>query len=376
MGLSRPGVESTLFRARKRLTEEYDELVSGERCVRIQSIIASSASAVPGARDSRRLARHLSHCQPCRRHAAAAGLDVAALARKPLRRRVAERIGGLLPLPGFLRSRLWPAGEHLAAVSEPMSAGWSKAAAVVATLVVVGAGTGSVPHKADGTPAPQKPSAAPAAATSGSGAAASPARARALGVTAKPTRTTTRQPGTRKKKASRQGSGAAPGGNTRAGGGAGSSPASPSSPTTPAAAKGDGSGSTPTRKPSGGRKTPRLPSANVPAATKPVGDAVDKTVQDTTQAVNDTVGGVTDTVNDVTDTVGGAVNNVGNTAGGAVGGGVGGAVGGAVEGATGAAGGAVGGVTGAAGGAVGGVTGAAGGAVDDVTDALPDLGGG
>jgi RNA polymerase sigma factor (sigma-70 family) len=366
MGLSRPGVESTLFRARKRLGEEYDELVSGQRCVRIQSIIASTESAVPGARDSRRLARHLAHCQPCRRYAAAAGLDVVALARKPLRQRAAERIGALLPLPGFLRSRLWPAGEQMAAFSEPMNAGWSKAAAVIATLVVVGAGTGSVTQKAGGTPEPQEPKAAPAAASSGSGSAASPARARALGVTAQPTRKTTRRSNTRKN-ASRQRSG----GNTPARGGTDSSPASPGSPTTPAAAKGDGSGSTPTRKPSGTGKTPRLPSANLPAATQQVGDTVDKTVQDTTGAVNDTVGGVTDTVNDVTDTVGGAVNDVGGTAGGAVGG-----AGGTVGGATGAAGGAVGGVTGAAGGAVGGVTGAAGGAVDDVTDALPNLGGG
>src|SRR3990170_8107235 len=41
MGMSRPAVESTLFRARRRLTEEYDELASGQRCLRIQSIIAS-----------------------------------------------------------------------------------------------------------------------------------------------------------------------------------------------------------------------------------------------------------------------------------------------------------------------------------------------
>src|SRR5215204_4487281 len=57
MGLSRPGVESTLFRARKRLTEEYDELVSGQRCTKVQSIIASATRAVPGTRDQRRLAR-------------------------------------------------------------------------------------------------------------------------------------------------------------------------------------------------------------------------------------------------------------------------------------------------------------------------------
>src|SRR6266576_2406580 len=40
MGMSRPSVESTLFRARKRLSEEYDELVSGQRCDRVQNIIA------------------------------------------------------------------------------------------------------------------------------------------------------------------------------------------------------------------------------------------------------------------------------------------------------------------------------------------------
>src|SRR3954451_23434772 len=101
MGLSRPGVESTLFRARKRLTEEYDELVSGQRCLRIQSIIASAQEVEPGARDTRRLARHIAHCQPCRREAVASGLDAVALARKPLRRRAVDRVAGLLPLPGF-----------------------------------------------------------------------------------------------------------------------------------------------------------------------------------------------------------------------------------------------------------------------------------
>src|SRR5437868_2272787 len=73
MGMSRPSVESTLFRARKRLTEEYEELVTGTRCTRIQSIITSAGTGL-GARDRRRMARHLSYCQPCRRHAHAAGL--------------------------------------------------------------------------------------------------------------------------------------------------------------------------------------------------------------------------------------------------------------------------------------------------------------
>ena len=108
MGLSRPGVESTLFRARRRLTEEYDELVSGQRCQRIQGIIAEAAAAMPGARDSKRLARHIAHCQPCRRQAALAGLDTTALPR-PVRRRIAAKVAGLLPFPAFLRPR-WLGG--------------------------------------------------------------------------------------------------------------------------------------------------------------------------------------------------------------------------------------------------------------------------
>src|SRR3954462_1410525 len=47
LGMSRPSVESTLFRARRRLTEEYDELVSGARCQRIQAIIAEAARPGP-----------------------------------------------------------------------------------------------------------------------------------------------------------------------------------------------------------------------------------------------------------------------------------------------------------------------------------------
>src|SRR5215211_5062878 len=89
MGMSRPAVESTLFRARRRLSEEYDELASGQRCLRIQSIIATATSGRLGARDTRRLARHVAHCQPCRRQALAAGDDEALVARRPIHRRVA-----------------------------------------------------------------------------------------------------------------------------------------------------------------------------------------------------------------------------------------------------------------------------------------------
>ena len=176
MGLSRPGVESTLFRARKRLTEEYDELVSGQRCTRIQSIIAAAGGTAPGTRDARRLARHVSHCQPCRRMAMAAGLDISSLPRTPVRRAI-ERAAGFLPLPAFLRARFF-ASEQMVPVSEPMAAAWSKAVAAGAALLVAGVGAGVAPHGGGKPPALKPDSAKPAAAHTRSASSSSGTRVR------------------------------------------------------------------------------------------------------------------------------------------------------------------------------------------------------
>ena len=73
--MSRPMVESTLFRARRRLAEEYQELISGDRCERTRALIDASRGQIPrrlGTRERRRLVRHIAHCQTCRRHAALA----------------------------------------------------------------------------------------------------------------------------------------------------------------------------------------------------------------------------------------------------------------------------------------------------------------
>jgi RNA polymerase sigma factor (sigma-70 family) len=72
LGMSRTVVESTLFRARRRLAEEYEELISGRRCERTRAIIdACEMEASPrlGIRERRQLTRHLAHCHRCRRHA-------------------------------------------------------------------------------------------------------------------------------------------------------------------------------------------------------------------------------------------------------------------------------------------------------------------
>jgi RNA polymerase sigma factor (sigma-70 family) len=157
LGMSRPSVESTLFRARRRLTEEYEELVTGERCLRIQAIIASAGAGTLGMRDQRRVGSHISHCQPCRRHARIAGLDAAAMARRPVR----AKLAALLPLPAFLKRRWLPGGGDGAAAaathgsslthwslaatqfSEPTMGGWVKAAAVATAVAVAGVGAGT-----------------------------------------------------------------------------------------------------------------------------------------------------------------------------------------------------------------------------------------
>jgi len=91
MGLSRPAVESALFRARRRLSEEYDDLATGRRCLRVQAIISASAETELGLRDRRRLGRHLSHCQACRRHAGTVGVAPPAVSG------VGARLSALLP---------------------------------------------------------------------------------------------------------------------------------------------------------------------------------------------------------------------------------------------------------------------------------------
>ncbi len=101
LGMSRPVVESTLFRARRRLTQEYGELSSGQRCQDVRAAVDTEpvrALASRGIRERRRIAGHLEFCDDCLRYARAAGIDEAALRVPPVGRRVAA----LLPF-GWLR---------------------------------------------------------------------------------------------------------------------------------------------------------------------------------------------------------------------------------------------------------------------------------
>jgi RNA polymerase sigma factor (sigma-70 family) len=205
MGMTRPVVESTLFRARRRLSEEYDELVSGRRCTHVQDVITDRgprAFRSLGIKERRLVARHLAHCQPCRRHAHMHGFD-SSVVQPPT---VIGKIAALLPIPAFLRFRrgggtgggsragravaaarshafnaLQSAQSVTASVDPSAPAGGiSRVAAAAATLAVAGAGGGIVavtssssPHRTPAIVRVQTASASAARGGHAGGAAAS-----------------------------------------------------------------------------------------------------------------------------------------------------------------------------------------------------------
>jgi RNA polymerase sigma factor (sigma-70 family) len=318
LGMSRPSVESTLFRARRRLTEEYSELVSGERCRRIQAIISSAATGTLGTRDQRRMARHVSYCQPCRRQARLAGLDASVLVHTPVR----AKIAAWLPLPAFLK-RKWGGGgnndvsgmgsnhaptiaQWSSTVSDPSVGGWVKAAATAATIAIAGAGAGAV-VQGDAAGIDKRFDRAHILNPSGSGAGAStPAASRAhrtatSGTVAKKNQgATTRRSGGRSKTTtsvgplspSGSGSGTTSGGVTTSA----SAPTAPSTTSAPATAP-----SLPGTGTSGGTR----PASGTPTSVQPLAP-----VQDTVDTVGSTVTGVTDTGTKAGDTVDQTVNTV------------------------------------------------------------------
>ena len=160
MGMSRPMVESTLFRARRRLTQEYDELASGRRCLDVQAAVDGQETrglATLGIRERRRISRHLHHCQDCLRHARMAGVDDSAL-RIP---GPARRVAALLPF-GWLRLGWHRAGAKLtghggaaartahraSALAErtPQSIAVGRAAAAAAALLITGGSITALTH--------------------------------------------------------------------------------------------------------------------------------------------------------------------------------------------------------------------------------------
>ena len=340
-------VESGLFRARRKLGAEYDELASGRRCEEIvEAITTGTFETVKGLglKQRRRATRHLSHCQSCRHHAMMASVDQALL--KP--RSIADKLAALLPF-GIWR-KLWPharagaggtatgggkaAGTLGAAaqVAAPAAAGSSigiGTAAVAAAVVVIAGAGGAVAltqvHSSQ-VAAPAHVSHAPAGAAAHSGTAARSSRSASaadhrshasLAVVAKSV-------GSAGQKASklhaakllgttRSGGGANRGSGGSAGGGHGGSSTGGGGSTS------GGSGSTGAGDQQGGSdngngtvgKTVTETGNTVGKTVSETGNTVGKTVSET----GNTVGG---TVSQAGNTVGGTVSQAGNTVGGIV----------------------------------------------------------
>jgi RNA polymerase sigma factor (sigma-70 family) len=147
LDLSRPAVESRLFRARRRLEREYKEIEAGRRCEAIVQAIARISEGVQSDTDLRKLSRHARRCLSCSRRAREMGVE-------PLRsRQVAARAAALLPLPGFVarRSPVTPgrpssgSATHLlsSVIGSTVQVGAAvaeRAAALMAAVALAGAG--------------------------------------------------------------------------------------------------------------------------------------------------------------------------------------------------------------------------------------------
>ena len=399
LDMTRQMVESGLFRARRKLSEEYEELASGKRCEQIQTAIESGRLRTVnslGLRDRRRFARHLSHCQLCRHTALMAGVDEALV--RP--RSIAAKIAALLPFPVwrlFGRSRGAKAASangsrHVAGAGSTglaKSAGSAitlgQAAATVAVVIagaggglaVTGLGSGGHVHP----PAVHRSARHQAAAASGaSGSAAATAAKARRGRTSPAAKTagfsaprtaTAQRGGARKQHGSTPG---APGSGPSSGGSGSSS--------SPGQATGAGStaASTATKAVNGAAKTVNGVTKTINGVTSGLGNTVNGVVSGAGKTVNGVVGGVGKTVNGVVggvgNTVNGVVGGVGKTVNGvtqATGAGtspVGQAVGNATSGVTQTVGGVTNGVSKTVGGVTNGVSQTGGGITGGLTGAL------
>jgi RNA polymerase sigma factor (sigma-70 family) len=137
LDLTRPAVESALFRARRRLESEYTELSEGRRCEAMRATIARMAAGTQRGAEEHRLARHAKRCPSCLRQAREQGVE-------PLTTLGAlrQKAAALLPLPWLFRRSGEEGGGILGLFSTGANAAplAERAAALVAAAALVGAG--------------------------------------------------------------------------------------------------------------------------------------------------------------------------------------------------------------------------------------------
>jgi RNA polymerase sigma factor (sigma-70 family) len=179
--LSRPAVESVLFRARRGLKGEFSEISTGARCRHVRSAMAMSVEQVGTGRERLLAVRHMRSCANCRREAVAMGMTDLALeaAQAGPLRRVASKAAAVLPLPLLFARRGAESGSASGVSGTATATGFSaqtqnalvqlssvghagvdqtasmaqKAVAVIATVAVVGGG-GVAAVKHGGIPGP------------------------------------------------------------------------------------------------------------------------------------------------------------------------------------------------------------------------------
>jgi RNA polymerase sigma factor (sigma-70 family) len=137
LDLTRPAVESALFRARRRLETEYEEIADGRRCTAMRATLARMVEGTHRSAEEHRLARHLKRCHSCRHRARVLGIRPQT-AIGTLR----EKAAALLPIPWLFKrsggdgggiAGLFSTGANAAPLAE-------RAAALVAAAALVGAG--------------------------------------------------------------------------------------------------------------------------------------------------------------------------------------------------------------------------------------------
>ncbi len=196
-GMTLHMVESTLLRARRRLSQEYDDIASGRTCEQVHLVVDAGGQAAVnalGLRERRRFVRHIAQCQPCGRYARMAGIA------EPEKRIPAavKKLAGLLPLPltrwpsgrggraggGFLRSARRAA--QLAHPGASVTASPAVVAGVAAAIVIAGGGAAVdvLWHEGAGHATPTAVTARPTAVTRSLAAPARRVSVRATGTTA------------------------------------------------------------------------------------------------------------------------------------------------------------------------------------------------
>jgi RNA polymerase sigma factor (sigma-70 family) len=154
LGMSRMMVESTLFRARRRLTEEYDDLASGRRCEHVQGLLQPRAGRHRslGLRDRRALTNHLQHCHSCRQQARVAGVE-----ESYLRTGTLGKVAALLPFPiwrfGFRATSRVASWFDSSSAYAGSGRGVAAVAAALAAVAGGGVATRAVEHALNSRPA-------------------------------------------------------------------------------------------------------------------------------------------------------------------------------------------------------------------------------